>query len=285
MPLAILIGFALVFSVCIFLLQNRMIYYPSRYDSAWLDRMRGAITFLPFETSQGSQQAYYVPPRAPAADGAPPERLWVLFHGNAARALDWLDTIEPLPDAGAAYLLVDFPGYGASAGKPTPGTILEASQGALDALARDLNLDRAALNDRLHLMGYSLGAAAALQLARHTGARRIVLLAPFSDMLAMARRTVGWPLACLLRHRFDNRAALAALAERPERPAVTILHGDADPLVPVEMSRQMAREHDWIELIEVPRADHDWLLDMAGDRLPAAMGMTAAPPISPSLAP
>ena len=45
----------------------------------------------------------------------------------------------------------------------------------------------------------------------------------------------------MLRERFDNLQALTTLAQRPVPPAVTIVHGDADEIVPVAMGRALAQ--------------------------------------------
>jgi len=68
------------------------------------------------------------------------------------------------------------------------------------------------------LLGHSLGAAAALQAGAVIPARQILLIAPFTSMRAMAKRSVGVPLAYLLRHDFDNEARLGRSSDPPTRP-------------------------------------------------------------------
>src|SRR5205085_1923334 len=82
-------------------------------------------------------------------------------------------------------------------------------------------------------LGHSLGAAAALSAADALSLTRVVLLAPFTSMTDMARRTVGWPLCYINRHRFDNLARLAALASRGAR--VHVFHGALDEVIPVAL--------------------------------------------------
>jgi pimeloyl-ACP methyl ester carboxylesterase len=81
-------------------------------------------------------------------------------------------------------------------------------------------------------------------------------------MVEIARHMVGWPFCELVPDRYDNVARLDELRQRRPRPAVTILHGAADAVVPVQMGRSLAARYpDWIEYIEIPRATHRSLLN------------------------
>lgn len=273
MGLAVVFGFSIIFAVSMFLLQEKMIYHGQAY-AIDLGRVRkDGLLPVSFETSMGQQTALYIPPKG-HPDGVP-ERIWMMFHGNAALALDWLDLLEKSPDGKAGFLLVDYPGYGHCEGKPSPKAILETSEKAMGALAGELKTTPDKLFRHLSMVGYSLGCAAALQLAARHEVERLILVSPFTSMTEMARRTVGWPICLMLTHRFDNRTALATLAARAVRPAVTIIHGDADDLVPVTMSRELARRYaGWIDYHEIHGADH-FILDAAEPLIVKAMGPEA----------
>src|SRR5262245_14939831 len=88
----------------------------------------------------------------------------------------------------------------------------------------------------------------------------IVLLAPFTSMYDIASHMVVWPITALLRERFDNLQALTTLAQRPVPPAVTIVHGDADEIVPVAMGRALAQSFPaMVTYHELPGATHNIL--------------------------
>jgi hypothetical protein len=129
------------------------------------------------------------------------------------------------------------------------------------------------------VLGHSLGAAAALQLASEREVAQVVLLAPFTSMLEMARRTVGRPLAQFLRHRFDNRARLAEVLERFPATRVTIIHGTRDEIIPVSMGRELAASApDRIEYLELPDADHNSLALFHEEEIYARMLHPSMPP-------
>ena len=76
----------IVVVLLLLLFQDRMIYHPRPYAEDPAGRYPGIVA-LQYQTGQGRQQAYYMPP----AQGALPGRLWVVFPGNASRALDWVN--------------------------------------------------------------------------------------------------------------------------------------------------------------------------------------------------
>ena len=245
-------------AIFLLLYQGRMIYFPRPYESHDRVATDERLSEIDFKTAQGTQRAFYMASR----DGStPPTALWVVFSGNATCALDWRFFAEDYPDDGAGFLLLDYPGYGDSKGTPSPRSILDASNGALSALAAHLSTDVPTLESRLHTLGHSLGAAASLQFAVQHPVRRVVIVSPFTSLKDMAGRVVGWPLKHVLIHNFDNRKRLDELAARPEPPSVVVIHGAIDEIIPVQMGRELGSRHPSItKYVEIPGGDHNGIL-------------------------
>lgn len=256
-----LISLTCISCAVLYWVQDSIIYHPMHYDEAVYRKVQtGFSKEIVYHTAQGRQVALYVAPKA--ASQTLPERIWIIFGGNMSLALNWQGLLSRVPDTQAGFLLFELPGYGHCEGKPSLRAILESSEGAMRALAQQLHANPDVLFRRLCILGYSLGTGSALQLAvRQSHIERIVLVAPYSSMMAMARMKFGWPLCCLLRHRFDNRARLNELSIRPDRPTVTILHGDRDEVIPVTQTRDMAASFNgWVTYHEIIGADHTRVL-------------------------
>jgi pimeloyl-ACP methyl ester carboxylesterase len=267
MKIIILLILAVVLVFVLIQGQQRMIYFPRPYGEALpLPPQKGHA--LGYTTSQGRQTAFYLPP---AQGDKKPARLWLLCGGNASLALDWLELLADFPDPAAGFLLLDYPGYGNNQGRPSPTTILESAETALGALAIHLGTDRADLDSRLMVMGHSLGAAAVLLYAARHPVGRIVLISPFTSLKDMATRLVGPLLARAMLHDYDNRARLQAILSRQPPPPITIIHGDHDKVVPVEMGRELASLSRWIKYREALRADHNYILVTARAEIIQAM--------------
>ena len=258
-----LLGCVSCISIYLYLFQERMIYHPRPYTQL---QASAGLEALDFKTSQGKQTAFYLA----AHNGVAPAEIWILFAGNASLALDWRVLVECFNAPDKAFLLVEYPGYGCSEGDPSPETILESSRAAVRALAAYLNIDLAQL--RLNVVGHSLGAAAALQFSSKEPVERVILVAPFTSMHAMAERLVGFPLSLLLKHDFDNQARMAELARRAHPPRVTIIHGTEDPLIPLEMGRELAMSYpQFTSFHPVEGAGHDSILFDALKEIAAAI--------------
>ena len=238
------------------LFQHRVIYHPRPYPPDV--PLRPGIERLTFTTAAGTQVCWWVPGRT-AVGGA--GRVWLCFAGNASQARMWHDFFDEAPNG---LLLIEFPGYGESAGNPSPASILDATIGAVEALRQRLGT-----LPKLGVLGHSLGGAAALQFAAQqaqagTPIERIVLIAPFTRLIDMARRVVGWPFCYLLLHRFDNQNALRTIFAHGS-PQIDVFHGVDDALIPVSMSRELKAEFPAIRVHEIVGADHN---DVLGDVVP-----------------
>lgn len=266
MKIIILILLVVVIAFVLIRGQQRLIYYPRPYGENLLRSDQGQV--VEYVTSQGRQVAFYLPPAGPDKK---PARLWLLCGGNASLALDWLDLLEDFPDPGAGFLLLDYPGYGGNQGRPDPTSILESAETALAALALHLETDRIDLESRLLIMGHSLGAAAVLGYAGRHPVGRIVLISPFTSLKDMAAHLVGPLLARTLFHDYDNRTRLKEILSRPPVPPITIIHGDHDKVVPVDMGRELAALSSKINYQEVKQGDHNYILVTARDRIIQAM--------------
>lgn len=263
LPLLLIAGVPLVwFAGC----QSRLIYFPRPYGpgvtAQWEKETHGKT--IDFTTSQGRQRAFL------QGNLKSPRNLWIVCGGNGTVALDWSGWIERHAPREDAWLLVDFPGYGDSEGKPSPARIRESLRTAVPIAANAVgwpDLKPA----RLRFFGHSLGGAACLIAATEFGIQRGVLLAPFTSTMDMARGMTGLPVGFLVIHRFDNEARLAELAARGPGEVI-ILHGTDDEVIPVSMSRKIADERkDVVRFTGIPGARHNDMQSRNAGDLAAAL--------------
>jgi len=180
----------------------------------------------------GGPEAAFLPPRAAAATGAGAESAFpvVIFtHGNGELIDHWVGPFAQLRRAGIGVLLVEYPGYGRSPGAPTQASITRAVVDAYDFLLQQPGVDAR----RIVAWGRSLGGGAACALALERPLAALVLESTFTSVRAMAGR-FGLP-GPLVVDPFDNLAAVTSL----DVPSL-ILHGEHDPLIPVEHGAALA---------------------------------------------
>jgi uncharacterized protein len=223
--------------VLVYFSQHSMLYHPRPYDARYANFLPPDGVELQFRTSAGKQVAFYLPR---GLGTRLPKRIWVAFCGNGSLALDWTGLIAHDRQAGDAFLLLDYPGYGKSEGYATIASTRATAESALDELAKHLSTTKEKLEPLLSVLGHSWGTAVALDFATRHSVQRVVLVAVFTNLREEAALVVGGPLSYLLSENYDNRKALDELSRRSPPPPVEIFHGTKDDIIPVRMGRELA---------------------------------------------
>lgn len=151
----------------------------------------------------------------------------VYFGGNAEDVGAGVDTFAARFPAHALYL-VNYRGYGGSTGRPT-----EAG----------LHADAVAVYDHVHgrheqvdVMGRSLGAGVAVQLASVRPVRRLVLVTPFDSLARVAQAHFRFlPVSLLMRDRYDAAGRVPAVSA----PALLVIAAE-DEIIPRARSDALA---------------------------------------------
>jgi fermentation-respiration switch protein FrsA (DUF1100 family) len=117
--------------------------------------------------------------------------------------------------------------------------------------------------DRIVLWGTSLGTGVAAEMARRGRGSRLILVTPYTSLPDLVTDRVPLiPARILLADHFDT------LAKSPEIAVpTTIVHGDADEIVPFWMGERIARAVRGAQLVRVPGGHHGDLFARDGDTL------------------
>lgn len=186
--------------------------------------------------------------------GSQPQRTVVCFHGNGEVAENNVWLAEALNARGLAVVLVEYRGYGgsAAAGKPTEAGLYADATAVLDGLALP--------PERVVLYGQSLGTGVATEMATRGRGTRLVLLAPYTSIPAVASRWVPiLPVGLFIRDRYDN------LKKAPQLSLPTLIaHGDADVVVPYDMGVTLSETIRGARLLTLRGSHHNDLFAAPG---------------------
>ena len=178
-------------------------------------------------------EAWYLPPTGLGTGGsrnaARTSPALIFTHGNGELIDYWLDPFERVRAWGVGVLLVEYPGYGRSGGKPSEASILRTMSAAWDHLAGRPEVDP----DRIIAWGRSLGGGAACGLVTLRPIAALVLESSFTSVGSLSRRYGLF--GPLVRDPFDNLAAI----ESYDGP-VLVLHGERDGIIPAQHGRTLA---------------------------------------------
>lgn len=235
---------------------NSVFYYPDRVDyepqlihavpheDVWINTTNGLRLHGWWLKAEGEAKATIV-----------------FLHGNAQNLTSHVAYVNWLPAAGYNLLIVDYRGYGLSAGKPSrQGVFDDAKAAYFYALSRpEVN------PEKMILFGQSLGAANAIALAGRAqlpGLKAVIAESPFSSYGSIAREKILqiplagyllWPFSPLL---VSNGLSPVPVVEKISPVPLLLIHGDRDEVVPPSHSDRLYKKAGTPKLL--------WILQGAG---------------------
>ncbi len=259
MPQVLVVGRVLVLAILgyfalMFFLQRRMAFPGTLRDSprptafappgvtqVWLEAPFGRVEawFFGSVGAEGVEEAG-------RGEGDVPRPTIIFAHGNGELIEDWQGEMERIAAAGLNALLVEFPGYGHSEGKPSRSTLLEAFTLAFDWLVARDEVDA----DRIVAYGRSLGGGVAGDLALNRPVGALVLQSTFSSAKAIARENLvpGF----LVRDRFDNLRAVSDFSG-----PVLLMHGIRDDVIPYAHAEALTAAREGLDITQLDCAHND----------------------------
>lgn len=174
------------------------------------------------------------------------------LHGNAGSLNGWGHQANDFLENGYDFLVIDYRGYGKSM-----GSITEEVQLYNDVQQVYEWLTERYREDRIIVVGFSIGTAPAAYVASKNAPKHLILMAPYFNMISLAKQSVPFLPGFILRYPLKTYVHLQACAA-----PVTILHGDEDEIIPYNNSVRLSeylKEGD--HFITIRGAAHNNLSD------------------------
>lgn len=261
----------LFYGSSLYFFQNSMIFHPRKFEKSASPRTWENIEY---QTNFGRQNSFLALTDSHDAHNTEDlkqiKSIWIVFSGNASVSLNWGNFIKEFKQSDVGFFLIDYPGYGYNEGIPSAENIKESYLAALDELKKKFHQ----VEIKYNFLGYSLGCATALEaaseLAKENKIEKIILLAPFTDTLEMAKRTVGtplrylYPLDIMLKTRYDNKRQIENLKNQSK---IIIFHGENDEVIPFQMGKKLAEISDKIDFVIPAQANHANMLIVAREQI------------------
>ena len=198
-----------------------------------------------------------------------PRGLVFFLHGNRGNVETWTTGLDFYRRVNYDLFIFDYRGYGRSTGRNEDERQLDADvRAAWDAVAPRYR------DKPIVIYGRSLGTGLAVRLARDVTPRLLVLVSPFTSLVAAGQRAYPFVPGFLVKYPLRSDQAIAEV-----KSPVLLIHGTRDALIPPtdsEMLRSLVRSP--VELVLIEGAGHSDIhrfpnyLDALAERLVRAAG-------------
>ena len=215
----------LVLMAVLFATQRKLLYYPTHsYVPLHEFDANRAFQEITVRTRDGiNLRAWYAP-----ATSKP--FTIVFFHGNADSLHSAAQIADPYIAAGYGFLLTEYRGYSGLPGRPTEAGLYADGRAYLRWL-----MSRGVGDEQVFLLGHSLGAGVAVEMAEEFHVRGVMLLAPYLSIAKLAQVYFPFfPSQYLVRDRFENEKKIAHV-----HCPLLIVNGDNDHVTPPAQGRQL----------------------------------------------
>lgn len=207
----------------VYTFQRSLQYFPStaRFTAAQVGL--SGFSDLALRTSDGeSIVSWWKPP-------LPGRAVLVYFHGNGGSLWNRQDRAKRLTEDGRGLLLVSYRGYSGSTGTPSETGLRLDAEAAYRFVASRYE------PGRVVLYGESLGTGVAVGLGVERAIGGLILDAPFTSAVDVARRQYWFfPVDWLMRDQFRSLDRIASL-----KAPLLVMHGERDGIIPIGLGERL----------------------------------------------
>lgn len=203
--LFILLTLYILIGAGLYVAQRHLIYYPQpfnqqRFPELTLETTDGLLTTICVNTNESCQPIG--------------SRAIIYFGGNAEAVIHSASLLQNLTAPDTSVYLVNYRGFGRSAGSPSEPALIEDALAVYDHIQQQLqkssNQSAIVRPVTIDVIGRSIGTGVATALASQRSVRKLALITPFDSLEAVAQEKFRlYPLQLLLKdsYRSDLRAA------------------------------------------------------------------------------
>lgn len=213
-------------AICIagFFAERLFMYFPDRTRVAPKDIGLHGVEEIEVPMPDGKTLVSWYAP------GPTNKPTIVYFHGNAGNAASRADKIATIQSAGYGVIYINARGYGGSEGRPSEAANVTDAMRIYDYLR-----GQGRTPEQIILYGESLGTGTVVQLAAERPVRAVILEAPLTSTVDVAKSTYWFlPLRLIMSDQWRTIDHI----KRVKAP-ILIVHGELDAVIPVSHAKKL----------------------------------------------
>jgi len=221
----LLIAYILI-CIGLYFFQEKLLFLPDKLDKAYKFPFNQPFEEINIHTNDGNVLNGLLF----TADSS--KGLIFYLHGNAGSLDSWGEVAKRYTDLHYDVFILDYPGYGKSTGSIQSKTqLFEGIQTAYNEIKKRYR------EDRIAILGYSIGTGPAAYLASKNHPRLLILQAPYYRLTDMARHSYPIIPTFILKYKFQTNEYLKNC-----RMPVVIFHGRQDEVIYYGSSLKLKEE-------------------------------------------
>jgi uncharacterized protein len=222
-----ILGIYVALCVLLYFIQEKLIFFPSKISKSHLFTFETPYEELNIKTNDGNTLNGLLFKTDQSSKG-----LIFYLHGNAGSIDGWGDVSETYTNLGYDVFILDYRGYGKSTGSIiSQEQLFEDNQIGYDELKKRYS------EDKIVVIGYSIGSGMASYLASKNNPSLLILQAPYYSLTDMMRKKFPVLPTFILKYKLSNSEYLKEC-----KMPVVLFHGDQDEVIYYGSSLKLQKE-------------------------------------------
>ncbi|WP_028980433.1 alpha/beta hydrolase [Sporocytophaga myxococcoides] len=199
----------------LYIFQEKLIFFPQKLDKGYLFQFEQKFEEKNIKADDGTILNGLLF-RTDSSKG-----LIFYLHGNAGSLSSWGYVAKTYTDLNYDVFILDYRGYGKSEGTIDGQNQLYGDiQTAYDELKKEYS------EDKIIVLGYSIGTGLASKVASENKPKLLILQAPYYSLTDMMRHSYSIIPTVILKYKFETNKHL-----KDCKIPVIIFHGDSDEVI------------------------------------------------------
>jgi pimeloyl-ACP methyl ester carboxylesterase len=224
--LKLVAGLYIILCILLYFFQEKLIFFPQKLEKNYRFSFAQPFEEINIKTTDNKLLNGLLF-KSDSSKG-----VILYLHGNAGSVSTWGTVAKTYTDLHFDVFILDYRGYGKSEGSINgQGQFFKDIQAAYD------NLKTRYREDKIVVLGYSIGTGPATQLASTNNPRLLILQAPYFSLTDMMRHAYPTIPTFILKYKFETGNYLKNC-----RMPVIIFHGDRDEVIYYGSSLKLQKE-------------------------------------------
>ena len=213
--LTIVLAIYILLCILLYVFQEKLIFFPEKLDKEYLFQFDETFEEKNIKATDGTILNGLLF-KADSSKG-----LIFYLHGNGGSLSSWGDVAKTYTDLNYDVFIIDYRGYGKSEGVINGESQLYGDiQTVYDELKKEYS------EDRIIVLGYSIGSGLASKVASDNKPNLLILQAPYYSLTDLMRNTYSIIPTFLLAYKFETNKHLKGC-----KMPVVLFHGDLDEVI------------------------------------------------------